>query len=249
MTKFTDWPLFADLLGKTLRLVVIAYAGYYTLARNTGTGLHDVTNMTLCDSLEFIGIVVAIAIFAWLVRSSIESEPDPLLLNLTFFAFAGQCVLSADLMGENKPIDLKLIWLLDLITFILVFIQVRIVMGHASTTIEHYERLLRDNKADENKIGQWAEILFRITGADFYPQFYQKWFKIRLLKNTPGRRRKQAISILPGELFKENNHKIDGEALLIEADERKWPWRIYAGVCVMAWILFIVCLVVGRNHQ
>lgn len=205
--------------------------------------------MTLCDSLEFVGIVVAIAIFAWLVRSSIESEPDPLLLNLTFFAFAGQCVLTGELMGENKPCDLiKLIWLLDLITFILVFIQVRIVMAHASTTIEHYERLLKDNEAREDKIGQWAEILFRITGADLFPQFYQRFFRLRFFKNTPGRRRRQAISILPRELFKENNHKINEAALLIAADDRKWPWRIYAIVCLMAWILFIACIVVGRNH-
>lgn len=206
--------------------------------------------MTLCDSLEFVGIVVAIAIFAWLIRSLVESEPDPLLLNLTFFAFAGQCVLTSELIGENKPVDvIKLIWWLDLITFILVLIQVRIVMAHTSTTIEHYEKLLRDNKADENKIGEWAEILFRITGTDLFPQFYQEYFKIRFLKNTPGRRRRQAISILPRELFKENNHKIDEEALLIEADDRKWLWRIYAGVCLIAWILFIVCIVVGRKHQ
>lgn len=206
--------------------------------------------MTFCDSLEFIGVVVAIAIFAWLVRTSIESEPDPLLLNLTFFAFVGQCVLTSELLGENKPVHvIRLIWLLDLITFILVFVQVRIVIAHGSTTIEHYEKLLRDNKADENKSVQWAEMLFRITGADLFPQFYQKYFKIRFLKNTPGRRRKQAISILPRELFKGNEHKIDEEALLIEADDRKWPWRIYAGVCVIAWILFIVCIVVGRSHQ
>jgi hypothetical protein len=202
--------------------------------------------MTLVDSLEFVGIVVAIAIFAWLVRSSIESEPDPLLLNLTFFAFAGQCVLTAELMGENKPV--KLIWLLNLITFILVFIQVRIVMAHAWTTIEHYEKLLKDNEADENKIGEWAEILFRITGADFFPQFYQKFFKIRFLKNTPGRRRKQAISILPREIFKGNDHRIDEEALLIAADDRKMPWRSYAGVCVIAWILFIACICVAKNQ-
>lgn len=202
--------------------------------------------MTLIYSLEFVGAVLAIAFFAWLIRSLVESEPDPLLLNLTFFAFAGQCVLTAELMGEGKSI--RLIFWLDVLAFILVFIQARLVMAHASVTIEHYERLLRDNKADNNKIEFWAVILLRITGVDFFPEFYQEYINIWFLRNTPEHRRIQAASILPPDLFQENKHRIDAEALKVETANRVLLWRLYVAVCLAAWLLFIICIVVGGKH-
>ena len=238
------------LLGKTLRHVIIAYAGYYAITGSLAVAFQRMINMTDINSIGFIGAVVGIAFFAWLVRSFAESEPDPLLLNFTFFAFVGQCVLTAELIGAGKPIGIiGLVLGLDLLAAILVLIQVGIIKEQVSTTIEHYETLLRENRADKDDIEQWAAILLRITGVDFFPEFYEKYIKVRFLRNSRERRRKQAVSILPPQLFEENKHGITAVALTVKPDDRKWLWRLYAGVCAAAWILFIVCIGLGRVHQ
>jgi membrane protein YqaA with SNARE-associated domain len=52
------------LLGRTLRHVVIAYAGYYTTTTSFRGAFHSITNMTVIDSPE-----VGAAVFAWFVCS------------------------------------------------------------------------------------------------------------------------------------------------------------------------------------
>ena len=53
--------------------------------------------MTFTDnSTGFVIGVFLIAIGCWWLRLRIESNPDPLWLNLTFFAFAGQFIRFAE---------------------------------------------------------------------------------------------------------------------------------------------------------
>ena len=54
------------------------------------------TGVVLVASLPLIIAVVTIALVAWLVRTLAESDPDPLILNFTFFAFAAQCILTRE---------------------------------------------------------------------------------------------------------------------------------------------------------
>jgi membrane protein YqaA with SNARE-associated domain len=56
------------LLGRTLRHVVIAYAGYYTTTRSIRAVFHSITNITVIDSQGFI-VGACNAFFAWLIRS------------------------------------------------------------------------------------------------------------------------------------------------------------------------------------
>lgn len=205
--------------------------------------------MTIVDLLQSVGAVLLIAFVAWLVRSIVESEPDPLLLNLTFFAFAGQCVLTAELMDQAKSMnEMKPVLWLDFVALFLVCLQITIVRAHEWVTRERYKSILKDNGVDENKIELWSVALFRITGADLFPQFYQTFPPIRFLRNLPAQRRDQAILILR-ELFKDKNYNIDAEALKVNADDRKWPWRWYEIVCALTWISFIFCIVLGRTHH
>jgi hypothetical protein len=203
--------------------------------------------MTIVDSLQFFGAVLGIAFVAWLVRSIVESEPDPLLLNLTFFAFAGQCALTAELIDQAKSMnDIKRVLFLDVFAFLLVWVQVTVVKAHEWVTRERYKSILTDNGVDANKIEPWSVALFRITGADLFPQFYQKYVAIRFLRNLPAQRRDQAVLILR-ELFKDKNHNIDAEALKVNADDRKWLWRLYEVVCLLTWVLFFYCLYYSRK--
>jgi membrane protein YqaA with SNARE-associated domain len=48
------------LLGRTLRHVVIAYAGYYTTTTSVRAAFHSITNMTAIDSPEFGAAVLCI---------------------------------------------------------------------------------------------------------------------------------------------------------------------------------------------
>jgi membrane protein YqaA with SNARE-associated domain len=233
------------LLGKTLRHVVIAYVGFFTLTKS----VHFVTTtnpMPLIYSLIFVAVVVFIAFLAWLIRSSVDSEPDPLLLNLTFFAFAGQLVLTVELFNKSPVLNTILI-LLDAIALLVVLGQSRIVQGHATKTVSHYETLLSDRGVDVNQASIWAKILLHITGVDFYPEFYQQHVNIRFLKlNTPEDRRRLALRILSSDLFKDQTDRIKESDLLIRTDERVGPWRLYVRVCVAAWVLFIGCIIAGR---
>jgi hypothetical protein len=206
--------------------------------------LREVLMMIDFDAVGFVAGVFGIALISWLVRSFAESDPDPLLLNFTFFAFAGQCILTAELIGQGKPIG----WILglDLVALILVVLQIIIVKEQVSTTVEHYEDLLRANEADEDDVEHWAGVLVRITGVDFFPEFYQKFINIKFFRNSRERRRKQAVSILPRDLFKNRSHAITSADLTVKPDDRKWLWRVYAGFCFAAWLVFIICIAIGR---
>lgn len=57
------------LLGRTLRHLIIAYAGYYTITRSIRAVSHCVTNMIVIGSPELIATLVANPFSAWLVRS------------------------------------------------------------------------------------------------------------------------------------------------------------------------------------
>lgn len=237
------------LLGKIVRHLAIAYAGYYSITAGIPTLLDKPTMFTYIDSGLFVAAVVGIAVVAWLVRSFAESDPDPLLLNLTFFAFAGQCILTAELIGKEKPVGA--IIGLDLLALILVIVQIIVLKAQVSTTLEHYKDLLDRNKSgivSSEQIDRWADVLVRITGVDFYPEFY-----IRLFQGFGPRdqRRKQAVFVLTQShnQFKIGNDAITVDALKVPPQNRQFLWRIYAIGCGISWALFIFCILFARRYQ
>lgn len=56
------------LLGRTLRHVVIAYAGYYTTTTTVRAVFHSITNLTVID-LQGFAAGASNTFFAWLIRS------------------------------------------------------------------------------------------------------------------------------------------------------------------------------------
>jgi membrane protein YqaA with SNARE-associated domain len=233
------------LLGKTIRHVVIAYAGYYIISQRALSKVDPDMITTLLASGGFLLAVLGIALVAWVVRSFAESDPDPLLLNFTFFAFAGQCILTGELAREGNAGGPILILLLFAV--ILVLFQVLTIRNQATKTLEHYKQLLQTNKVGTTapaEIDQWAAVLLRITGVDFYPEFWSRWsFGI----GPRAARREQAISVLPSDIF--DLGQVTPEALMVAPERRKGLWRAYALICGSSWLVFIICILAARRHS
>ncbi len=231
------------LIGKVARHLLIAYAGYYAITGAFSSLDKESVNMFLTSGV-FIGVVLGIAVMAWLVRSVFESEPDPFLLNFTFFAFAGQCILTAELVREGKQQGLVLVLLVP--ATILLLLQIFVIRLQVERTQEHYANLLEENKIgtrSDAEIEQWASVLVRITGVDFFPEFYLKWVK---LGSPRERRRKQAILAIPREHFKTGKEAISAERLLLDPRDRRALWRCYAAICFSSWFVFIICIITAR---
>jgi len=192
--------------------------------------------------------VILIAFVAWAVRSYADSDPDPLILNFTFFAFAGQCILSLELLKVIEPI-----WVLVLLfgAIGLVFLQVFTVQRHETVTTEYYKTILEGNgtsSCTSADVERWAAALVRIAGLDFYPQFYSH-SSPGFSSGPRGKRRQQAFSVLPENLFKRGQGGITLADLTVPDVSRKWPWRAYVAVCVATWILFLSCILIVRVNK
>jgi membrane protein YqaA with SNARE-associated domain len=236
---------FPVLLGKVLRHLVIAYAGYLVISRNVLSGVDKDMLTSLLASGVFLMAVLGIAVVAWVVRSFAESDPDPFLLNLTFFAFAGQCILTGELARENRAGGPVLVLLL--FAMILVLFQVLTIRNQATKTLEHYRVILQANhigRRTSAEIDQWAAVLLRITGVDFYPEFWSRWsFGI----GPRAARREQAVSILPADTF--DRQTVTADLLTVPTQQRKGLWRAYAIICALSWFVFILCILVAKRHQ
>ncbi len=233
------------LLGKTVRHLAIAYSGYYALSLDVPTILRDPSMITFIDTGGLVAAVLLIALFAWIVRTYAESDPDPFLLNLTFFAFAGQCIRTSELIGERHP---WMGWIVGLATFaaLLVMAQSAVIRFQAKRTREHYKVILKANlqvKLSPAEIDSWADVLVRITGVDFFPGSFYKWLSKRIGSAPREDRRQKAVSILPDIFFKE----VASESLVIPEESRRFLWNLYAIICFVSWIAFIVCLLIPRT--
>lgn len=201
------------------------------------------------DSVIYISAVLGISLLSWLVRSFVESKPDSFLLNFTFFAFAGQCVFTAEriLQGTvSAPLVAFLLIGLSLLLF-----QVLIFRAQAQKTLEHYQMVLKRNKiADlsDAEAKRWATILLRVTGVDFYPEFYLPISKGRR-RGPRHERRREAISVLPSNLSRCGEEAVTPDTLLVPAGDRRWLWRLYAYATLWAWMVFVASILVAtRNY-
>jgi membrane protein YqaA with SNARE-associated domain len=250
------------LLGRTLRHVLIAYAGFYSSSLNLESLATGTIMTPFIGSLPFIGAVILIAFAAWLVRLFAESDPDPLILNFTFFAFAAQSILTTELL---KVIDPAWVIGLLLVALVLVLLQVITIRDHAAVTLEHYKTVLRRHKTagcTSGDIDHWAAALVRITGRDFSPQFSQDFGS-----GSRGKRRLEALSVLPPNLFKLEEGAVTSEleegavtskpeedgitlrSFRIRDKQRKWRWFAYVAICVASWLVFLGCILIVKTHK
>lgn len=188
--------------------------------------------------------MLVIAIFAWVVRSMVESYPDRFLLNLTLFAFAGQCILTAGLARAGNAIVFPLL----IVGVVLLVLQILIIRAQQKVTLQHYEKLLSINRfhnVTNDEIESWAAVLLQITGADFHPEVY-KWSGDIGLR---WEKRSQAISILPKNHFDCGESGVTAHALIVPPEYRRALWRLYVGVCFLSFAVFIVCILIATRHQ
>lgn len=235
------------LLGRTLRHVIIAYAGFYAISGDLRFLATGTTMTPLIDSLPFITVLILIALAAWLVRYFAESDPDPLILNFTFFAAAGQAILTRELMKVMDP-GWAMGWTLLALVFVL--FQIAVVRNHADITLERYKKVLSKHKQVEctvDDINRWATALVHITGRDFSPPAF----------SLAGKRKKEALSVLPKSLFKVADEEITKVAdeeitlasLAIPEPLRRWRWWAYVILCIASWAIFLRCIVAWRAHK
>lgn len=200
------------------------------------------------DSVWYIVAVLGMALVAWLVRSFAESNPDSFLLNFTFFAFAGQCVLTAEIVRGGAASGA--VFGLLLIGLILMLLQMLILRAQAQRTLEHYENVLTRNATTSlspDEIEGWANRLIHITGVDFYPEFYTPMSK-GWGRGPRHKRRKEAISVLPNSDFRRGDGGLTADDLLVRPEDRRWLWRAYASTCLSSWLIFVAfTLLVGRR--
>jgi membrane protein YqaA with SNARE-associated domain len=236
------------LLAKTLRHMVIAYAGFYSINLHISSFLGETSMTEFLSSGSFVVAIFGIALLVWCVRSIAESEPDPFVLNFTFFAFAGQCILTAELARLEK-LNATIAGL-ALLGVIVLLAQIFVFRGHVNKTTDHYKTLLqthaKPDKYNDAEIDKWADVIVRITGVDFWPQLYKGWSS-SFGSGPRGRRRSQALMMLEHGEFKYGEDRITAEALTVPDDERRWPWRLHAFLCFLSWIIFVACIQVAKR--
>lgn len=208
----------------------------------------------MVNSIGFIGGVLFIALFCWSLRSRIESDPEPFFLNLTFFAFAGQFIKTAELgfeilaHGRWLPGYGSLVILLA-VAFGLVTAQARVMWCHMQLTSTYYKMVLaRKFKKDHNHaIDRWSVALLRITGVDLFPGGYW-WLKLLYPVEPRASSRELAAFVLPNDGFR-TKKRIEGEDLkLPDTPQRKAYFWLYVLVCFCSWGLFIYAMIFAQKR-
>jgi hypothetical protein len=206
------------------------------------------------NSIGFIFGILVFAFLCWALRSQIESDPEPIFLNLTFFAFAGQFIRTAEWIwelivhGHMLPGFGTLIYLF-IAALVVVILQARVMKMHMDMTTAHYNDLLKKRfrrlrLAHDHEIDRLAKVLLRITGVDFYPGGYLwlQWFKKGSSKEARAKSRDLAVSILPVGI------RLKAKTLILKkTPQRRFYWWSYVIICLCSWILFVSAIVLTRK--
>jgi len=193
-------------------------------------------------------VVLGIALFTWLMRTLVESDPDPFFLNLTFFAFAGQCIRTGEFMlNKNRgPGRSNLLLFLLVFALLMVVCHVFVLKAHMRTTMNHYQELLTQNRkgnCSDHDIEHWSSVLLHVTGTDFFPGSY-RWLKVFPLEPR-AKSRIDGFSILPETHFRKAPSDANGftpESLAVPLEEREWLWHLYWITCLCLWVSFVTAI-------
>lgn len=196
----------------------------------------------------FIFSILVIAIITWILRTLVESDPDPFLLNITFFAFVGQAIRTGELAHEGN-VRGTIIFLM-LVALGLVLIQVMVLRAQKTATLEHYKALLdqyKTNSCLDDQIDHWANALLQISGIDFDPKYSSRLEVVVIIFTAEARAksRREAFSILPSSHFRVT--EFDAEHLLVPQDRRRKLWRWYLGTCFFSWVCFVGTMIMSTK--
>lgn len=183
--------------------------------------------------LGFLAVVAVLAVLAWIFRSFCEHNPDPLLLNMTFFAFAGQWIWTIEHLLAGRPRTLLL-----LIAFGELFVavlQAIVFRQQVWSTKRHYQSLISNGRSEliASQHGHWPAVMVSITGIDFYPELYDGLSDL-FVEQPRDERRKLLVSILPNEL-----RDITPEMLKLPFSGRRTLWHFYVALCALSWVGFL----------
>ena len=200
------------------------------------------------STMVFVLVVFGIALVTWALRLWVESDPDPFVLNLTFFAFAGQCIRTSEFYYHDNKSGWLLV--LFLIALFLVLLQSRVLLKHRHKTLDRYRSQLELHKQDNCspwEIEYWAALLLKVTGTDFSPGSYRRlrWLPVltEIFATEPRKRRRiEAVQMLPDSHFKKRptvSSGLNDESLEVPPPERIVWWKLYCWICVASWVIFI----------
>jgi hypothetical protein len=204
----------------------------------------------------FAVVVFGIALFTWLMRTLVDSDPDPFFLNLTFFAFAGLCIRAFEfVLTANKSNGfLDLSWYAG---GLVVLLHVFVLKAHMRTTMRHYSQLLtkyRKVGCSDPDIEHWANVLLQITGTDFAPGSYGwlKWL-LNVFPSEPREKsRRDAFSILPNTHFRKEPLDSPGltvDSMAVPVDKRIMLWHWYWITCAASWLIFVVVIWMSQEGR
>lgn len=205
------------------------------------------------NSIGFIFGILVFAFLCWVLRSKIASDPEPIFLNLTFFAFAGQFIRTAEWIwelivhGHMLP-GFGTLFFLFVAALAFVLLQALVMKKHMDMTTARYNALLkrRLKPAEDHEIDRLAKVLLRITGVDFYPGGYRwlQWFKKGSSTEARAKSRELAVSILPDRL------RLKAKTLILpKTPQRRFYWWSYVIICLCSWILFVWTIVLTRRKS
>jgi hypothetical protein len=228
--------------------LIVVYRWFPDTVRD---GVHTITPYT--SPFAFSLVILVIALFTWFMRTLVESDPDPFFLNLTFFAFAGQCIRTGEFFGDgNRSIFLLILFLIALLA---VGFQVFVLKAHMHTTLKHYKELLTKYRKDgcsDHDIEHWASVLLHITGTDFSPGIYRwlKWLPEVFPSEPRAKSRMDAFSILPETDFQKapsDETGLTAGLMAVPSEKREALWRLYWVTCVVSWGIFVVAILISQE--
>ncbi|MBC8029037.1 MAG: hypothetical protein H7Z16_02915 [Pyrinomonadaceae bacterium] len=206
------------------------------------------------------GAVVVIALFLWYLRSNVELQPDPFFLNLTFFAFAAQCIRTVEALQTGKANRLLFIYFGA--ALVLLGLELVVIRKHGSLTILQYEKQLKkanlevianakegsDEKAwPTGEINRWAKLLVKISGTDFLPGSLWLLALASMFEGEPKEKSKdEAVSILPEAHFIRTSKHLELGQLKVPDTERRRYGFLYILFAALSWLVFVGALFASR---
>jgi hypothetical protein len=210
------------------------------------------------DVVALSGFVVVIALALWFLRSVLELQPDPFFLNVTFFAFAAQCIRTIEAWQTGRTN--AGVWTFFAAALVLLGLELAVMRKHERLTISHYEEKLAAanreviaNAKDEGtkrpmKVGEiyrWAKLMVKISGTDFLPG--SLWLLAKLFEGEPKEKSKEeAVSILPETEFNQTSKYLTSEELTVSDSELRLFGFLYVLFPCLSWAVFVGALFASR---
>jgi hypothetical protein len=203
--------------------------------------------------------VVVIALGLWYLRSNVELQPDPFFLNLTFFAFAAQCIRTVEAWQADEANGLLLIYFGA--ALILLGLELAVIRKHGSLTVARYEEQLKTANAEavkanvggsrkewqQGEIHRWAKLLVKISGTDFLPGSLWLLTLASFFEVEPKEKSKRdAVSILPTLDFILTSESLKPKELNVPDPDRKRYGLLYIVFPALSWIVYVLALFASR---